>query len=255
MLHYDLIRVLTTVRDRLNRVLESEARDILGDMITTLQESYEKRPKKKIKGAYQRHEIGYRTIDRPLRFVLTNYRGYSLRADVICNLRWQMGESLPIHQELVLRIWSADQKLMYREHLDSLDIYDLVHGTGKRISERVMLRLHFDLAHAGQTGPTHHLQIGGDEQEDEHGWFPNAIEIPRLCHPPFELVLLCQVVLANFFPDRYRELRNDPEWKQAVKSMESHVLKSYYEGSLRAIENSEAWLDQLWNIPFDPRPK
>ena len=73
-------------------------------------------------------------------------------------------------QELVLRIWSADEAIMYREQYDSELIGELVTARSNPLKERVMLRCHFDLANPNQDGPLYHLQIGGNglQQSSQH---------------------------------------------------------------------------------------
>lgn len=79
-------------------------------------------------------------------------------------------------------------------------------------------RWHVDLANEKddgmQGGPLTHIQFGGHfagHREKDH-----PLKVPRWCHPPMDVILLCEVAAANFYPDEWTELREDPSWCQAV---------------------------------------
>lgn len=246
----ELIQILTVIRDRLRHVLESDASRVLDETISNIRTSKEKFDE------YQgRHDLvdkpvtdwGYEIFKTPLRFQISTYNNYRLRADILCNIRWESENSVPYRQEVVLRVWSNDPEVMYRPYLDSEEIGERVTGQNS-IKERVMLRCHFDLANVSQDGPKYHLQIGGSAIESEYCWFPKELDLPRLIHCPLEIVLLCQIIVANFFPEEYKKIRKDPTWVGAVKKVEKHLLKEYYQNCLDAITSKRTLLDDLWNI-------
>lgn len=86
-----------------------------------------------------------------------------------------------------------------------------------------MLRCHFDLVNPKQDGPLYHLQIGGNPRAEEYCWYPKEFDLPRLIHQPLDTVLLCQLVIANYFPADYQEIRRDINWRWAVKSVERYL--------------------------------
>ncbi|CAI8774295.1 Peptidase_M24 domain-containing protein [Pseudomonas chlororaphis] len=79
-------------------------------------------------------------------------------------------------------------------------------------------RWHVDLANEKddgmQSGPLTHIQFGGHFQG--HRDKDHPLKVPRWCHPPMDLILLCEVTAANFYTDEWIELREDPSWCQAV---------------------------------------
>lgn len=79
-------------------------------------------------------------------------------------------------------------------------------------------RWHVDLANEKddgmQSGPLTHIQFGGHVQG--HRDRDHPLKVPRWSHPPMDVILLCEVTAANFYPDEWVELREDPVWCQAI---------------------------------------
>jgi hypothetical protein len=185
---------------------------------------------------------GYRIDPNyPLRFEPRVIRGMNLWVDLYCRAFWEEEEALPVEQCIHLRVWSDEIDYIYRENWDSEDV--LVHLTSEG---RVMLRCHFDLANPGQSGPEYHLQFGGNPQANELCWFPEFVKLPRFPYPPVDLVLVCQLVAANFYWDEYIEFREAPEWRHVLRSSQRYLLEDYWEGCLNALDQ-DLLVDHLWN--------
>lgn len=248
----NIIRALETINKSLHAVLEEEsAEGVIRSAIQELQDSkatYDKYQRRKELRHKPTGDWGYSILQPALRFKIATYKGYKLRPDISCNLRWQKEGALPTTQELVLRIWSADEGIMYREQYDSELIGELVTAQDNPLKERVILRCHFDLANPNQDGPLYHLQIGGNAREQEHCWYPKEFDLPRLVYHPLDTLLLCQLVVTNFFPTDYQDIRRDLNWRWAVKSLERYMLSEYYAQCLAAINSKKNNLiDHLWN--------
>ena len=246
-----LIRSLTMIKRRLRPCLEIGAKGVIDTAIAGLKKSkkdYDKFQKRKDLLKKPVNDWGYEIVTPPLRFKETTCKGYRLRPDIICNFRWQEEGALPTTQELVLRVWSSDEQLIYREGYDSEAIFDQLTAPYNGLQERVMLRCHFDLANPKQSGPRYHLQIGGNPRDGEQCWYPKELDLPRLIHQPFDLVLLCELVVANFFPNEYGELRQKPDWHWAVTTSERYLLEEYYAECLAAVRDKKrTLLGALWN--------
>lgn len=246
-----IIRSLDTIKATLTEVLlEPGAENVISAAIADLKKSkarydnYQRRTDLPRKRA---NDWGYEIVHAPLRFQMAHYKGYRLRPDIICNFRWQKEGALPTTQELVLRVWSDDERLIYRDEYDSEAIAELVTTPHNGLTERVMLRCHFDLANLKQSGPTYHLQIGGNPRAGEYCWYPKELDLPRFPHQPLDLVLLCQLVVANFFPDEYQVIRQDTSWRWAITTAQKYLLEAYHTKCLDAIRNERVLLDELWN--------
>ena len=252
MNYNQLIRALKSIRKSLTLVLEPGAANVISGAIGQLKTSkaqYDKYQRRTDLSRKPVNDWGYAILNPPLRFKIANYKGYQLRPDIICNIRWQQEGALPSTQELVLRVWSADEHMIYREEIDSETIGELV-TADNGIDERVMLRCHFDLANPSQSGPLYHLQFGGNPRAGEHGWYPKEFDLPRLPFHPLDPILLCQLVVANFYPDEYELIRQDASWHWAVTTAERYLLAQYYTKCLEAVNAKKTTLiDQLWNTP------
>lgn len=90
-------------------------------------------------------------------------------------------------------------------------------------------RWHIDLANeqaeGWQDGPLIHLQYGGHHQDN--GQFDHPLRAPRWCHPPMEVALLCELVAANFYPQKWAQFRDAPNWAGAIKLYEGLCYSNY----------------------------
>lgn len=249
-----IIRALEIIKIRLKELLESESENAINIAIARLKKSkadYDKYQRRKDLLKKPVSDWGYEILTPPLRVKMAHYKGYRLRPDIICNFRWQQEGAFPTTLELVLRVWSADEHLIYREGYDSEAIAELMTSQHNGLQERVMLRCHFDLANPKQSGPRYHLQFGGNPRVEEQCWYPKELDLPRLIHQPFDLVLLCELVVANFFPHQYKDIRPKPDWHWAVKASERYLLESYHAKCLAAIRDKKrTLLNVLWNTNY-----
>lgn len=133
----------------------------------------------------------------------------------------------PIYPAIAAEGVEVDQRDGVDHPFRALDIaIEIENADGKP-----MARWHVDLANSDerngtvQSGPLYHLQYGGHN----HGYREQdeLIKEPRWCHPPMELALLCEVVAANFFPEKWRELRQDAAWCRSIRVFEILCYTAY----------------------------
>ncbi|MBK3776919.1 hypothetical protein GAY31_22670 [Azospirillum brasilense] len=106
----------------------------------------------------------------------------------------------------------------------TLDVALLVVGQNKQ----KICRWHVDLANrlpssqsastTFQDGPLTHLQYGGHIRHgNRHNDHP--LKVPRWLFPPLDLILLCEVVASNFFPNVWEDtLQQNPTWNEVVST-------------------------------------
>jgi hypothetical protein len=110
-------------------------------------------------------------------------------------------------------------------------------------------RWHLDLANkpngVPQSGPLTHLQFGGHHHDARAKDHP--LKVPRWCHPPMEVALLCEVVAANFYEEEWLELRDEPNWCQAISLYQRLCYRHYFErmNTCLSISSSTA-LNSMW---------
>ncbi|MCP4373246.1 MAG: hypothetical protein GY797_34845 [Deltaproteobacteria bacterium] len=188
----------------------------------------------------------------PLRFISTTVpNSVELQVDVYCDIRWTE-DDVPVQQDIKVRIWTQHADIIFREAYDSEKIFDefedeaRLHFPRLHKKSRVISRFHFDKANPGQGGPNYHLQLGGVPQPYELCWHPEKVNVPRLEYQPMDLFLTCQMIVANFFPKEYLEIRKKSEWRGMTLWCQKQFLKEYYRQCFEAVDNNKVLLDKLW---------
>jgi hypothetical protein len=185
------------------------------------------------------YEIGFAS---PLAFVPAEVRRARYQVDVITRAFWQAEDAPPIEQKLAVRVWGLDPSMIFREQWDSTQVGEKALGVGRR----VMMRYHFDVASPGQDGPEFHLQAGGNAADEELCWLPEAISVPRIAHHPMDLVLVCELVAANFFGEAGRRTASDPTIRGAVARSQSEYVMPYLERCRAAVDRGASMLLSQW---------
>lgn len=93
-----------------------------------------------------------------------------------------------------------------------------------------LVRWHIDKANYNeqtgyQDGPLFHVQLGGHHHNNRQHDIP--IKRPRWNYPPLDIVLFCELVAANFFPEQWAGLKDDPAWCENIKKCEIYCYKAY----------------------------
>lgn len=180
--------------------------------------------------------------DRPLWFRMHEVDGIPLQVDLSCDVRWSGGSAVPCQQNILLRVWSCTGSIAYRNALDAKALRKKLNIDRKSVHRRrVMARYNFDIADAVQLDNAHndsldrpmspwsHVQTGGNPADNELCWLPKSISVPRLAHPPLDLVLATEIVAANFLGDIGREVMKEPGWQSTIANAQRYVQAGYYE--------------------------
>lgn len=115
-------------------------------------------------------------------------------------------------------------------------------------------RWHLDLANEAngvvQSGPLTHLQFGGHHHDDRRRDHP--LKVPRWCHPPMEVALLCEVVAANFYEEEWLGLRDEPSWCQAISLYQRLCYRHYFERMTNSLSiSSSTALNEMWASTYE----
>lgn len=132
-----------------------------------------------------------------------------------------------VDMRTILRVWCLDKSLCYREGIDA----DLVRTRFDEAGRRVLARFHFERrsTKTERPEPVYHLQVGGVPLADENCWFPKQLKVPRFYFPPMDVILLCELILVNFFHEDSRDLREKPEWKKLVMKSQQTFQRTYFD--------------------------
>jgi hypothetical protein len=247
----EISKTLKVVGTVFRTIFAPGADRILADAQAQLQSFVEESQRNQRKWRRSGCAWGYRIFpEQPLQFARAPVKKHEIEIDLYCKFAWTSDpEREASEQVLVLRIWSSDDKLKYREEWDAQVIREAMERHGKR----VLSRYHFDLANPEQPGPRYHLQVGGVPRGDEYCWHPKQINLPRIIHPPTDLAFGCELVAANFFPEQYRTIRKNPEWRKLILDVQRTVLGGYFERCRNAVSGAQptqSLLDELWHHPW-----
>lgn len=110
-------------------------------------------------------------------------------------------------------------------------------------------RWHVDWANSTdgvcQSGPLVHLQFGGHrpgQRDTDH-----PLKVPRWCHPPMDILLLCEMVAANFYEEQWEELREDQNWCKAIATGQKLCYSAYLRKMTEGLSiSSKTLLHSMW---------
>jgi len=222
---------------QVRQILAPESRDLLGDVADQVDSS-------SMTGQPWSLSI---SADRPLRFKKSE-ADKRIRPDLFGRLTFSNGAWPFSEQNVILRVWSEEMTLSFRQIWDSLQVKETLLQRGT--AGRVLTRIHFDRAPPEASEPRFHLQFGGQAEEDELSWHPPNLDLPRILTPPIDIILACEIVVAHFFPTFYETKREEPQWRALIRKAQSFD-ESYYQlchdccKPRSVIE--ETVLERLWN--------
>jgi hypothetical protein len=135
------------------------------------------------------------------------------------------------HLELSLDIKDMEGKILVRQHVDLAN---------------------FDDAHL-QPGPLFHLQFGGHTPGQERN-LEVPIKEPRWLYFPMDIVLLCEVIVANFYPDQWESLKRLPAWRDPILASQRFCIEPFVRALTEKISvSSRTLLDHFWVSTDGPR--
>ena len=240
-------RSLETLGSRFNAILEPSSSGVLLQAKSMLLQSkarFDARQGQQSAGQAIRRWGYIIGPDNPLRFREVEIDGFRLRIDMFLRSYWEEHPAeKPSDLTVAVRVWCLTERMYFRPEWDAPELegqIDPEYG-------RVMLRVHFDLANSGQSGPVYHLQFGGVQHPGELNWFPEALSLPRLLHTPVDLVLATEMIAATFYPLQYKALRREPLWKNCMRVSQNHLLRKYLEQATKAVDSGDSLLEAVWN--------
>jgi hypothetical protein len=110
-------------------------------------------------------------------------------------------------------------------------------------------RWHVDWANStdeiSQPGPLVHLQYGG--HRPGHRQNDHPLKVPRWCHPPVDILILCELVAANFYEDKWEQLREDLNWCKAIAVGQRLCYQAYLRKMTDGLSiSSKTLLHSMW---------
>lgn len=120
----------------------------------------------------------------------------------------------------------------------------------------VLIKHHIDLANSPsgqfQDGPLFHLQFGGHTPGNSRT-FEVPIKEPRWLCIPLDVVLLCEVVVANFYPEDWGGLKELSGWHDPIVASQKLCVIPFLDALKSKASASElTLLDHLWAQKLGP---
>lgn len=114
-----------------------------------------------------------------------------------------------------------------------------------------LLHTHMDMAEKNQGGqyqhaPLFHLQVGGHHPGADRSRELRLKE-PRLPFPPVDLLLACEIVVSNFYPDEWKCLHSHQSWILSICQSQRLCFPAYVEKLQSCLSASRYTAShQLW---------
>ncbi|MDQ7784148.1 MAG: hypothetical protein RDU20_14785 [Desulfomonilaceae bacterium] len=169
--------------------------------------------------------------DKPIRFRESDKKHRYLRVDLWGTLEESLEESGRLLGSLTIRLWSNKEEIYFREGIDSEAIKEAV-KQDERDHGRVMSRFHFEGAMQGAWEPKYHFHVGGGgshREDHEFCWYPEWLDEPRFVYHPMSLILACEFVVANFFPQHFQAISKEQSWRDALLLAQREYVFPYFD--------------------------
>ena len=116
-----------------------------------------------------------------------------------------------------------------------------IHSLHFQKDEKPCARWHFDIANEEQSAPLTHLQYGGRK-------FDSHLGVPRWHTPLMDLVLLSEIVTANFFPKLWTSIKDDNGWCECVHMSQKLCFGPYLNQVSKIFGvRGKTVLNEVWN--------
>lgn len=155
----------------------------------------------------------------------------------------KLGREVKPHLYTHIQVKATTDAGVCFDHLElSLDVKDL--------EGKILIRQHVDLANFDdahvQPGPVFHLQFGGHTPGQDR-LFEVPIKEPRWLYFPMDIVLLCEVIVANFYPAQWEKLKKLSGWREPIVASQRFCIEPFVRAlSERISVSSKTLLDHFW---------
>jgi hypothetical protein len=109
-----------------------------------------------------------------------------------------------------------------------------------------------------QNAPIFHLQFGGGNNPGTSELDVFKVKEPRWFYPPMDLVLMSEVVIANFYPDQWGKLKKQQGWIKLIIESQQLCYSQFFE-QINLKLNMDSLISIFWatnwNHQLDPIQK
>jgi len=122
-------------------------------------------------------------------------------------------------------------------------------------NDRLIHRSHIDLGTRNeegkyQDGSIFHLQFGGKSGAKENEPDIFKLRRPRWLHPPMDLILMTEMLIANFYPEQWNKLKKQDNWITLVTDSQMLCYQPFLDIANEKIVK-DSLLNSFWASNWD----
>jgi hypothetical protein len=158
------------------------------------------------------------------------------------------GKKLPqiaprIYFDVAVKPPKTDNQPPFSRLVTVIEVWDVV-------NKELQSRWHIDLANRleqniYQAGPLFHLQGGGHQPQSDRTK-DLKISLPRFPTPPIELILTCELIIANFYPVQWETLKKQRGWLELIQIAQRLCYAVYFQRVQNSLAAQQSLLNALW---------
>jgi hypothetical protein len=139
----------------------------------------------------------------------------------------KLGQIAPrVYMTIAVQVPKKKEQLPFSQLVSVIEVWDI-------LENKLQSRWHIDLANRRadgtyQAGPLFHLQGGGHKPQSNRQ-DDLKVSIPRWAIPPMELILTCEMIIANFYPEKWDKISQQRKWLELIWTAQQLCYPLYIE--------------------------
>lgn len=156
----------------------------------------------------------------------------------------KLGQIAPrLYMTIVVQEPKKKEQLPFSQLVTVIEVWDV-------LENQLQSRWHIDLANRNtdgtyQAGPLFHLQCGGHKPQGNRQ-DDLKVSIPRWASPPMELILTGEMIVANFYPEKWDKICQQRKWLELIWTAQQLCYPLYIERFQNALFKQQSVLRALW---------
>jgi len=148
-----------------------------------------------------------------------------------------------VYLDVAVKPPKTDNEPPFSRLVTVIEVWDLA-------KKELHSRWHIDLANrldecTYQAGPLFHLQGGGHQPQGDRSK-DLKVSLPRFPTPPMELILTCELIIANFYPAQWERLKKERGWLELIQIAQRLCYAVYFQRVQNSLDAQHSLLSLLW---------
>jgi len=165
--------------------------------------------------------------------------------DFVATSTKKLGQIAPrVYIDVAVKPPETDDQSPFCKLNNTIEVID-------RSNSELQSRWHVDLANLKeegiyQAGPLFHLQGGGHQPQGDRKT-ELKVSIPRWHFPPMELILTCEMIIANFYPEKWKRIKGQRGWLELIQVAQQLCYPQYCQRIQACLSGKQdSVLEALW---------